>query len=334
MTTALAVISVASDLVVQTLLREKVVLSNHLVVLTNNKQSYQKLEKAGIFAYYIQPPNPDPVAKKDADFADFAMPGILGKNTFHTTDLPTYKVLGIDRLRFWYNKNINEYYLDHIQGLEFDRLILSLDFYDTFPWIAHLSASQDVYQIAVKTHSLRTREVLNSIRTMLFDEAVVSYPSDLNLVNAKKRTLFMSTNRKRPVAIPDETRKQLKENLGIKSDTVVGLLFDPKYEYNFRRFITSLTIEGANPPRLVAFYTDNRSRALLYKCLPHRIFGLLGIDTYQLDMLGVCDQLFMFAFDENVYYQSPENIRLVVVDYNNINLSKELAFDDVEVLID
>jgi hypothetical protein len=287
---------------------------NDVVVVTTRSEIFELVKQHGIHCHLLLPQSVD-VSLRDESFAALAMPGIFENQVFEDTDLEIWKVLSLDRLKFWYS------YLsikidDFIQHLDWDKAYVSLDLNDALPWIA---ADEDREVIAAQTAPLKTRETLDMARYLNFSKYIVSSEADKEFLLKICPDAIIETRidgGKKEVEFHEKSL--LKKGLGIpENEPVFGLFFDRRDEWQCRKWLD----ENAGRTKIFVVPTDNRSHELLYNVL-HRYLPYITIYT-NASVLVACDSIVAFRFDEG--YVSEFKERIMILDYGNINKVKELV---------
>ena len=138
-----------SDILVTELLFQN---SRGLVtVVTDKPHIVDKFKELGIHSLLLRDRHMD-ISKQDKTFADLFMPGLLEDQSIE--GLPLWKVLSLDRLKFWFNPSSTEN-IEFLRSLSFDKVFISLDLHGTLPWIAmNIADDRDIECIAIQTTSI------------------------------------------------------------------------------------------------------------------------------------------------------------------------------------
>lgn len=288
-------ISRVSDLLILDILKRQQKYSGNINVVTFNSDVSAKLAQAGINSQVVMPlPSGISWHKKYLGDGSPIQGDIDG--------MPLWKILGIDRLNFWFDARTVEI----LSALQFESLTVSLDIYDVFTWqIANIAKERGIPVRAIQTHSVREREVVDLIPILPVDEYIVSYDADnltgaMTVVNTGKNRVRVARLSEAPL---DET----------------AVAFDKRDEYQFRRFLSS----GLLKPPFSVFTADQRSDELYYRYL-HRHIGVPVYDSF--DLLRPRKEVVMFRFSEDTVYRFvPENIPVKIYDFSGINLAKLLV---------
>lgn len=285
-------ISKISDLLILDILKRQQKYSGDLVLIAFSNDTVQRLEQYGLHAQLIQP------SKSAIDYHG----RYLGDNSpiSGTLDgMPHWKLLGIDRLNFWFDTRTVEI----LSTLKIDSLTISLDIYDVLVWqVANIAKSRGVPVRAIQTHSVRVREMCDLLQILPIDELIVSYPADDLPGNA--------------TVVNNGTRPRTAKASGAPDGTVV--LFDRRDEYQFRRLLSTVKIG-----KFTVFPIDTRSDELYYRYLHNRIQAPI-IDNAT--MLKNFKQVIMFRFDDDLIYKFvPESAKVLIYDFGGINLAKKIV---------
>ncbi|MHA2219957.1 MAG: hypothetical protein ACXACY_29025 [Candidatus Hodarchaeales archaeon] len=285
-----------------------------VVVVTTRSDIFELVKQYSIHCHLFLP-QPVDVSLRDESFAVLAMPGIFENQVFADTDLEIWKVLSIDRLKFWYS-HLSIKIDDFIQRLDWDKAYVSLDLNDALPWIA---ADEDREVIAVQTVPLKTREMLDMARYLNFSKYIVSSEADKEFLLKICPDAIIETridDGKKEVEFHEKSL--LKKGLGIpENEPVFGLFFDRRDEWQCRKWLD----ENAGRTKIFVVPTDNRSHELLYNVL-HRYLPYITIYT-NTSVLAACDSIVAFRFDEG--YVSEFKDRIMILDYGDINKVKNLV---------
>lgn len=297
-------ISRISDLLVLDILKRQQKYSGNLVVLVFDNEIVKKLEQYGIHSQLVSPKN------SGVDYHD----KYLGDKSSISGDLdgmPLWKMLGIDRLNFWYDPRT----IEIVSALDFESLTISLDIYDTLVWqIASIAKGRKVLVRAIQTHSVRTREMYDLLPASPIDELIVSFPAD-DLYNSA--AVINSGARPRVAKQSEELRDE------------TAVIFDKRDEYQFRRLLSTV-----KTGKFVVFPSDNRSEELYLRYLHKHI----GVPIYDdITLLRQFRQVVAFRFDDDLIYKFiPEETKTLIYDFGGVNLASKLVREsdkNVETLL-
>lgn len=285
-----------------------------VVAVTTGPDIFELMKQYDIHCHLLVPQAVD-VSLRDESFAALAMPGIFGDQVFGGTDLEIWKVLSIDRLKFWYSYSSIKMD-DFIGHLDWDKAYVSLDLNDVLPWIV---ADVDKEIIAVQAGPLKTREMLDMVKYLNFNKYIVSSEADKEFLLKICPDATIETridDGKKEVEFHEKSL--LRKGLGIsKNEQVVGLFFDRRDEWQCRKWLE----ENAGRIKIFVVPTDNRSQELLYDVL-HKYLPYLTVYTNS-SMLSACDNIVAFRFDEN--YVSDFKEQIMILDYGDVNRVRELV---------
>lgn len=326
--TTLIIATSVSKLFLNEVLIEQTRTANDTIVIATNADTNKTLKEIGVPSQHILPALNESQAQRDVSFRDLAMPGVFGDVTFFGTKLPIYKVLSIDRLSFWHGSQNANLLCEYIEALRWDRLIVSLDTHHHLPFYAMYEAKRrNAHSSAIKTHSIRTKEMYDMARRLTFDSVVVEAEEErtyLSSLGYSGEIIVRPLIERKERTVASPKRDGLRKGLGVsENERIVGIVFDKRYEWSVRKFMSTYV---SNPirPRLLFFAFDDRSKDLLPKCTkPYDNF----VQLYTHDFFEACDQIVAFGWDD--YLASLANVS--IVDYNGINKAKAIAPSDIQV---
>lgn len=270
-----------------------------------------------------------PVSKaKDVDFAKLAMPGELGAATFPDTDLEIWKVLSLDRYKFWYMPEF-EFVTEFVSGTDWDVVYASSDLGSTLPimtgYEAELLGRKAIW---VKTEPIRTRELRDIMMAgqFPFNEFLVDSEDDKRFIldYLPDATIHMEEDTTERNPISQESKEVLKKMLGL-SGNVLCILFDKRDEFQCREFLNDKSLRsGYNYVFLHPI--DLRSRALLHTSIPDAGSLLLPDDN----ALKIADTILAFRWDDNYFPDGPPT-KMQIIDLRSMNKAKQLAPKDISI---
>ena len=319
MTPLILCTSTPSKLFLNYAVRRHISSGGDTIILASSAEINRKLKDAGLPSQNIMLSISESQTERDRRFAELAMPGVFGDKKFPGTDLEVWKVMSMDRLSFW-NGGINSAkFVEIIELLDWDALITDVNIYSPLPFAAlSISKSRGVRSVGVQSHTLRSKEFFDIAPFLDFDEMIV-YEGEEQLA---KRTgaRIIAGGAKNQKQIGAQSGQGLRSGFGIGSNTqVTGVIFDKRYEAQARMFLSSHS--GA----VTVFLTvDNRSKELLYKCLPDANIRHIGFD-----MLPMCNTVIAFGWHEELERVDPK--RLTIIDLYGLSGAKDVVPQNIEV---
>lgn len=299
-------ISKLSELIIEEIIHQS--RRNWVDVYTNNYNLIESIESLGVECIYVPYNEEKSKEVRDKKFFDLFMPGDL--DGLSLNGFPVWKALSLDRLKFWYSDYYSKYDFPH-----YDVCYYSLDIMSSFPWV--IDADK---RIGIKVNSLRTREMVDFLRSGYFDEVIVSFDDELKLADVTKSK-----------GIKRQT-KQILNNQSFRDShaygkEVVGIIFDKQNDWQYRLFLDKLTTKPHLFDRyyFMAFASDERSAELFYT-----IGGKLELQP--LVLLKNCNKIVDFAFHESIYNNCLGEY--VIADYGNINnaLATTAGLEEIKVI--
>lgn len=261
------------------------------------------------------------ISEKDRLFAEKMLPGKMeAYGNFKDEELPVWKVLSLDRLKFWFDHpaSINS---DFINGISADEVYVSLDMDSPYPW----TYKWDLWTTAIQIGNIRTPEFYFMSSLMKFDEYIVlaeeegEFLRSLNLDGLITNVGGKTRNGKR--IIESQEREDLKKSAGL-SGNITGIIFDKRDEWQARKYITDHKIVP------LLFPADERSLELI----PSVFHGYKYFTQPNMVLTDMCDTLVAFRWNENYFNDGiPNNFK--VMDYHGMNLAKKLAPEWISVSI-
>lgn len=115
--TTLILCTSLSNLLIHEILIEHNNQSGDVIILSTNPDANKTLKEIGLPSQYISTNIEQSWTDRDSSFRELCMPGVFGDTKFDGTELEIYKVLGIDRLNFWYNGINGEQMCHYIESL-------------------------------------------------------------------------------------------------------------------------------------------------------------------------------------------------------------------------
>ena len=326
--TTLILCTSLSNLLIHEILIEHNNQSGDVIILSTNTSANKSLKEIGLPSQFISTSIEQSWTDRDSEFRELCLPGVFGDTKFAGTQLEIYKVLGIDRLNFWYNGINGEQMCHYIESLKWNKLIVSLDLYHHLPlYSMYLAKERGAYCKAVKTHAVLSREFYDIAKLLSCNEIVVETDSELKFLKEKgywgkvtKRNLKL----KEEIVTTQESpaKEGLRKGLGLSNtEFVIGVVFDKKYEWQCRKFLNNI-LSQPTKPTLMMFSFDDRSIGLFPNVLkPYKL------KLYGNDLIKVCDQIVAFGYED--YLNSLSDVS--IIDYSGINKALEIVPDSIKV---
>ena len=184
--TTLILCTSLSNLLIREILVEHNNQSGDVIILSTNTSANKSLKEIGLPSQFISTSIEQSWTDRDSEFRELCLPGVFGDTKFAGTQLEIYKVLGIDRLNFWYNGINGEQMCHYIESLKWNKLIVSLDLYHHLPlYSMYLAKERGAYCKAVKTHAVLSREFYDIAKLLSCNEIVVETDSELKFLKEK-----------------------------------------------------------------------------------------------------------------------------------------------------
>jgi hypothetical protein len=316
---SLFIITTISQLMLDTLLHEQN--ESEVTVVTPYDNIAHDMFNLGISCFPIKQKTMG-ISDMDKMFAEEMLPGVMESyGNFPGTDLPVWKVLSLDRLKFWFDYGAKTN-LEFIRSIEYDRVYVSLDLDNPYPWNIF---PDDAEYIAIKTNPIRTAEFVLYSPRFEFDEIWVDSREDEEFLKKIRTKTTVRVKEKEKTRII--TRKQVKSqesgklDLGFGSDSrVIGVMFDKRDEWQTRLFL-SLN-HGKN---ILLFPVDTRSRELARDVLHEYKFFIQSNEQ----VAYMCDEVVAFRWDDR--YTPRKLSTFKIIDYGGMNMANVLAPDGIVV---
>ena len=316
---SLFVITTMSQLMMNTLLHEHN--ENEVTVVTPYESVAHDMFNLGISCFLLEEKLMG-ISARDRIFADEMMPGIMESyGDFPGTDLPVWKVLSLDRLKFWFDYGTRTN-LDFIEHIDYDRLYVSLDLDSPYPWNIY---PDDAEYIAIKTNPVRTAEFFLYSNRFNFDEIWVESEEDREFLKKirVKSTIRVKGKENTKIIIRREVESQESESakvgLGFENDAyVIGVIFDKRDEWQTRLFFSL-----SQDKNILLFPVDDRSRVLAKDVLHGYKFFIQSNP----EIAKMCDEVVSFRWDDRYSPRDLKNFK--IIDYGDINMAKIIAPDGV-----
>ena len=303
----LFVITKSSELMLEQIINTP---SHERIVLTVPKLINPLLE-VGISAIPVYIQNTTTAKQRDSAFYKAAMPGVLGDRCFESTSLETWKVLGIDRLRFWYYPFDD--IIDIIDAIEFDELVVSFDLKSPLVWqaVEHVGKCS-----AVKVGSILDRQHLDFLRWYNKVHTLhVSYNAERNFLKQQKIAVKKIVSR--GLTPPERPRASNLE------EKTVGLYYESKYDWKFMSLLNDLHLNGKT---LIIGFPNNSEWLSFLQTFPN-VTNAPNIRLADAVSLFTCEELLLPCFVESLVAQVPQNIQITY--YDIANTEKASLFKDV-----
>lgn len=170
-------------------------------------------------------------SQRDRRFNSVAMPGVLDGVMFPDSDLPLWKTLSIDRLRFWFDSNYDDKEV-LAQVTEFSELIVSFDMGSYIPWVfVNEARKRGVHVIGVKVVSLFDVNTFDYLRNKPVDALVVSTDEEARAVRSHGIG-----------AISYGIEREAKEERELEE--AIGIYFENRYDWKFLALMSSFDSGG------------------------------------------------------------------------------------------
>lgn len=265
--------------------------------------------KIGISAIPVVGPSYT-VAERDAAFAVDGLPGVLDGVDL-IDGLPAWKMLGIDRLRFWYNPTY-KFILETFDTMDFTDLVITFDINSFVPWAAAAIARERGIGITgIKVDTLSRREIIDHLNSSPVDRFIVATEKERQMV--MKMTSGMRHTKVVSVGLPSHEREE-SDNL---FDTT-AILFESQHDWKFMQMMQQfLEIEGA-----VVCVRDNREWKNLLQTFPNidKKFGIREVIS-----LFQYERVFLPAYYEDIVNNIPANTEIIYYDVGNTERAIEFS---------
>lgn len=298
--TTLFVVSKPSEMLVHRIV-------NHTggMVVVAVPETAKSFADIGINAIPVEWPAYD-VKTRDAGFSDDGMPGSLD-DVMLIDGLPAWKILSIDRLRFWYNPR-HKHVFETLALIDFDELVVSFDITSMLPWIAAaIARERGVRVVGVKVDSLARREVVDYLRTSPLNELVVSTERERNMLlkMAKSRTKITS------IGLAPHKRQEVD---GLVDATAV--LFESAHDWKFLSMLKSF----AEMENLIVCVRNMREwqNFLATFAAINKMFDMRDIAS-----LPTYKRVLLPAYNEEIVRRLPLNTEVGFYDMANVDKAEE-----------
>lgn len=271
----------------------------------------RQLEELGISPIVLDQP-PIEVPQRDRMFFEAAMPGKMGEEPFPGTELPAWKVLGIDRLRFWYNPN-HERWGQIIDLIDFDRVFIPLALDASLPWlVAKRAKARKVPVTAVKVAPMLNNPTLDFLRS---GQAAVQHV----IVSSKEERAFFSKRVKKiKFKVSSSMDASHVQHRAPASDEVqkdtLGIYFSPEYDWKFLAFFPGLQ----TPKQITICMKDLRAWDKFISTFPE-LSNNPEILLSDVVALAQCEEVLLPAYLEEVLRIIPENVNVSYYDIARVD---------------
>lgn len=263
-----------------------------ITVVTDRAEVQQLLREYGVVSFLLRH-QPTSISERDQQFKEDLLPGILGEDTFPKTDLPLWKVLSLDRFKFWYNPG-HAQWMEFIDSFGYHTAYISLDIGSTLPWIAFANADSWATEIiAVKTEPIRTAEMGDFVRNIFNVSFIVDSQEDEKFLKQSGANIVTVIPAKAKAAAESPTKEESRKAFGMPLDGLIyGVLFDKRDEHSCRRWLA----QNVGKTIILVFPADSRSSDLAPSVLYRYMDEVSVMNNY--DAMHACDSVVAFRFDE------------------------------------
>jgi len=316
---SLFVITTMSQLMLDILLHEHN--ENDVTVVTPYDNVANDMFNLGISCFPIKQKTMS-ISEQDRMFADEMLPGVMESyGNFLGTELPVWKVLSLDRLKFWFDYGAKSN-LDFIRSFEYDYLYVSLDLDSPYPWNI---CPEDAHYIAVKTNPIRTAEFVLYSPRFEFDEIWVDSREDEEFLKKIRMKTAVRVREKEKTRIitrrQAESQERGKAELGFTNNLpVIGVMFDKRDEWQTRLFLSMNTDKN-----ILLFPVDTRSGELAKDVLHEYKFFIQNDEN----VAYMCDEVIAFRWDDR--YSPRKLSTFKIIDYGRMNMASLLAPEGIKV---
>lgn len=249
-------------------------------------------------------------ADRDKSFYTAAMPGLFGDTVFPSTELPVWKVLGIDRLRFWHYPHDDITKI--MDMIKFDDLIVSFDLQSPVVWqaVEHFGKCD-----AIKVGSILDRQHLDFLKW--YDKVKTLY------VSYKEESLFLRKQKVKCKVVEQGLEPPRRPRPAELREKTVGMYYDSRFDW--KAFVMFLDM-NIGKKALVIGFPNNREWRKFLTTFPD-VAKNPRVELQDAIGLMSCEEILLPTYDENIVRQIPENIRIVY--YDIANTEKASLFKEV-----
>ena len=251
-------------------------------------------------------------AERDKSFYEAAMPGQFGDTVFPSTELPVWKVLGIDRLRFWYypHNDITKI----MDMIKFDELTVSFDLQSPVVWqaVEHFGKCD-----AIKVSSILDRQHLDFLKW--YDKIKKLY------VSYQSETQFFRKQKVKCNVIDAKLEQPARQRPAELREKTVGMYYDSRFDWKAFVMLVDMNI---GKKTLVIGFPNNREWRKFLTTFPD-VAKNPQVELQDAIGLMSCEEILLPTYDENIVRQIPENIRIVY--YDIANTEKASLFNDIGI---
>lgn len=269
-------------------------------------------------------------ADQEEIFHETFMPGVLDR--YEWGDLPIWKAVSIDRLRFWSHGDETDNFMSMVELMDITGLTTTFDVHSCIPWEALAWAeSIGVPTTLVKTRGIRNKECFMAAQMIPPSRLIVSFNDEAELYQRvlpdTEIVVVVGDRPKRPRVLK-EKKDALRSGLGIPDDAfVTAIVYDKRDEWAFMH-LAKLVAHTNKLAESIIFPYDSRSEELFDKSLPRDlVYGML-CDSPK--FFAACDEIITFRYLEEVMGATPD-IPVAIYDFFDRQLSSELAHDVIKV---
>lgn len=248
---------------------------------------------------------------RDREFRELAMPGLLDGIRLPDKDfldnMPVWKTISIDRLRFWYDPNHN-LYKQFIEVVDFSSLTIPFSLHETLPWAAaEVARGHGVKVAAVKVASvldLQTVAFLTSGHCPI-DTLLVSNKLEENFLRKKLAQAKVKIEVRSAGLVPP-AREGASDDV---APNTLGILYIPEDDWKFVMLLQSLQTEDM----VYVCTTSNDAWMKLMGMLPVLLDDPKIVVT-NAAALRACSRVFLPRYIESIVQELPENVAVSYYD--------------------
>jgi hypothetical protein len=320
----LFIVTLMSDSMLFLLLKENA--KNNVIVVTPYPDVKNNMDRLGIPCFSLRNKNLS-ISEKDRLFAEEMMPGKMEVyNNLPETELPVWKVISLDRLKFWFDHTADKN-MGFIDGIDADKIYVSMDINSPYPWYASAYKYSGVETVAVQCSPIKTPEFMLLAGILNFDTYVVASPEEeLFLKKLGVKGKVAVTNLSKTKEGLRETDAQLREKIkekAVLNGEVIGVIFDKRDEWQARKFLSETDSQDVT---VLLFPSDKRSAELSFSVLAGHKYYI----QFDKAMYDACDKIVAFRWDDNYFGELPPDT-FVIIDPLDMNFSGILSPKAVRV---
>lgn len=313
--TTLIVATTFSELLLRVAIQEREWAMGSLLFLSPNREVVAAAKPYGINPIFLSIENKAvDWVERDHSFREFAMPGEGLDFNLPEANLLAWKVLGLDRLNFWYQNDATERLAGLISGIGHNRLLVSVDLSTSLCW--SLAANESAIGILAKP--VKSREMLDCAKYLPFESLLVESEIDKSfLVGAGfSREINVVTDDTPPPVITSPTREEksaMRRGLGISdSQKVVLVFFEAQTEWAFRRWLINY-IPSSQVTVFIFPENSHAKKILLEVCNPTVLStsGMILVDSMSVELAA--DEFYCFRYRDDVVRQRRIPVKIMDV---------------------